>query len=62
MAENEAKLTEPEIPESNKITFGLYMMPKEAYAMWKANSDQIHIFDVRTFEEYCLPINSKDYS
>jgi hypothetical protein len=40
------------IPEMNKTSLGLYVMPKEAYAMWKANPDGVHILDVRTFEEY----------
>ena len=41
-----------EIPEINKTSLGLYVMPKEAYAMWKANPEGVHILDVRTFEEY----------
>ena len=52
---NEAKsVTSPafKIPESHKTTLGLYVMPKEAYAMWKADPEGIHILDVRTFEEY----------
>ena len=52
---SEAKSATPpgfEIPESNKTALGLYVMPKEAYAMWKADPEGVHILDVRTFEEY----------
>jgi rhodanese-related sulfurtransferase len=42
----------PQIPESNKTSLGLYVMPKEAYAMWKADPEHVNIIDVRTFEEY----------
>jgi rhodanese-related sulfurtransferase len=41
-----------EIPESNETSLGLYVMPKEAYAMWQASPEQVNILDVRTFEEY----------
>ena len=41
-----------EIPESNKTALGLYVMPKEAYAMWQEKPEEVHILDVRTFEEY----------
>ena len=41
-----------EIPESNKTALGLYVTPKEAYAMWQADPEGVHILDVRTFEEY----------
>ena len=36
------------IPEMNKTSLGLYVMPKEAYAMWQANPETVHILDVRT--------------
>ena len=52
---SEAKsITSPafEIPESNKTALGLYVMPKEAYAMWEEKPVDVHILDVRTFEEY----------
>jgi rhodanese-related sulfurtransferase len=42
----------PQIPESNKTSLGLYVMPTEAYAMWKSDPEKVHILDVRTFEEY----------
>jgi rhodanese-related sulfurtransferase len=45
-------MTSEAIPEMNKTSLGLYVMPKEAYAMWQANSEGVHILDVRTFEEY----------
>ena len=41
-----------EVPESNKTSLGLYVTPQEAYAMWQADPEQVHILDVRTFEEY----------
>ena len=45
-------MTAQEVPETNKTTLGLYVMPREAYAMWQANPEGVHILDVRTFEEY----------
>jgi len=41
-----------QVPESNKTSLGLYVMPKEAYAMWLADPERVNILDVRTFEEY----------
>ena len=41
-----------EIPESNKTALDLYVMPKEAYAKWQEKPEDVHILDVRTFEEY----------
>lgn len=41
-----------QVPETNRTTLGLYVTPVEAYEMWKASPDQVHIIDVRTFEEY----------
>ncbi|MFN8379700.1 MAG: rhodanese-like domain-containing protein [Anaerolineae bacterium] len=41
-----------EIPETNKTTLGLYVTPKEAFAMWEANPEGVQVLDVRTFEEY----------
>ena len=41
-----------EIPESNKTTLGLYVMPKDAYALLQEKPEDVHILDVRTFEEY----------
>jgi hypothetical protein len=41
-----------QIPEVNETSLELYVTPKEAYAMWKADPEGIHILDVRTFEEY----------
>ena len=45
-------MTNEIIPEMNKSSLELYVMPKEAYAMWQTNPDTVHILDVRTFEEY----------
>jgi rhodanese-related sulfurtransferase len=41
-----------EIPETNKTSAGLYVTPRDAYAMWSADPRGVHILDVRTFEEY----------
>ena len=41
-----------EIPETNRTTLELYVTPQEAYAMWSADPEGVHILDVRTFEEY----------
>ena len=52
---NEAKsATSPafEIPESNKTSLGLYVMPKAAYTILQEKPEEVHILDVRTFEEY----------
>jgi len=45
-------ILKPQLPESNKTSLGLYVMPNEAYAMWKADPEHVNILDVRTFEEY----------
>jgi rhodanese-related sulfurtransferase len=39
------------VPATNVTTLGLYVMPDEAYRMWEADPDRVHILDVRTFEE-----------
>ncbi len=52
---SEAKSVTPpgfEIPESNKTVLDLYVIPKEAYALWKEKPEEVHVLDVRTFEEY----------
>ena len=41
-----------QVPETNRTGLGLYVTPQEAYEMWKAKPEQVHIIDVRTFEEY----------
>jgi rhodanese-related sulfurtransferase len=41
-----------EVPESNKTVLELYVTPREAYDLWKADCDGVHMLDVRTFEEY----------
>lgn len=45
-------MSEIDVPESNATTLELYVEPREAYEMWKAAPDGVHILDVRTFEEY----------
>jgi rhodanese-related sulfurtransferase len=47
-----APKTNDQIPETNRTSLGLYVTPQEAYEMWKADPDGVHILDVRTFEEY----------
>ncbi len=49
---DQEKSVGPQVPETNKTSLGLYVTPKEAYAMWQADPDRVHILDVRTFEEY----------
>ena len=44
--------TQREVPEANRTSLGLYVTPQEAYEMWKAEPERVHILDVRTFEEY----------
>jgi rhodanese-related sulfurtransferase len=41
-----------DVPESNRTALGLYVTPEEAYRMATAESERVHILDVRTFEEY----------
>ena len=40
------------VPEAKQTTLGLYVTSAEAYEMWKADSNDVHILDVRTPEEY----------
>jgi len=41
-----------EIPDTNRTALGLYVTPQQAYDTWKADPGNVHILDVRTFEEY----------
>jgi rhodanese-related sulfurtransferase len=41
-----------DVPATNRTSLGLYVTPQEAYDMWRADPDLVHILDVRTFEEY----------
>jgi len=41
-----------EIPATNRTSLGLYVTPREAHAMWAADPENVHVLDVRTFEEY----------
>lgn len=41
-----------EIPEANKTSLELYVTPREAYERWIVDPENVHILDVRTFEEY----------
>jgi len=40
------------VPERKQTTVGLYVTSEEAYEMWRADPERIHIIDVRTPEEY----------
>jgi rhodanese-related sulfurtransferase len=41
-----------QVPERKQTSLGLYMTAEEAYRMWEADPDRVHIIDVRTPEEY----------
>jgi rhodanese-related sulfurtransferase len=41
-----------EIPDTNRTTLEFYVDAQQAYDMWKADPTNVHILDVRTFEEY----------
>ncbi|MBY5345058.1 rhodanese-like domain-containing protein [Rhizobium leguminosarum] len=41
-----------DVPKSNQTILGLYVTPREAYEMWKADREGVTILDVRTLEEY----------
>ena len=40
------------LPPQKQTVLGLYVTAKEAYEMWRADKNKIHILDVRTPEEY----------
>jgi rhodanese-related sulfurtransferase len=41
-----------DVPERKQTALGLYVTSAEAYEMWKADPDGVHVVDVRTPEEY----------
>jgi rhodanese-related sulfurtransferase len=41
-----------QVPERKQTSVGLYITSEEAYEMWRANPERVHIIDVRTPEEY----------
>jgi len=41
-----------QVPENKRTSLGHYVTAEEAYEMWRAKPDQVHIIDVRTPEEY----------
>ena len=43
---------EVDVPEKKRTSIGLYVTSRQAYEMWKADSEGVHIIDVRTPEEY----------
>jgi len=44
------------LPRGKKTILGLYVTAKEAYEWWKAAPEKVKILDVRTPEEYIMPI------
>ena len=42
----------PEVPERKRTSLGRYLTAQQAYAMWEAEPEGVHIIDVRTPEEY----------
>jgi rhodanese-related sulfurtransferase len=40
------------LPKEKQTALGLYVTAREAYELWKADSERIKILDVRTPEEY----------
>ena len=42
------------VPDEKVTSVGRYLTAREAYEMWKADPGQVHLLDVRTFEEYVL--------
>lgn len=51
-AVSEALKPGADLPASKQTVLGLYVTSKEAYDMWKAEPEKIHIIDCRTPEEY----------
>jgi rhodanese-related sulfurtransferase len=41
-----------QVPERKQTSVGLYITSEEAYEIWRANPERVHIIDVRTPEEY----------
>ena len=41
-----------QVPEGKLTSLGLYVTAREAYEMWKADSERIKVLDVRMVEEY----------
>ena len=54
MAANEGTIIHQgmQVPQAKQTSLGLYVTAGEAYEMWKADSENVHILDVRTPEEY----------
>ncbi len=47
-----AQSSKPDLPKEKQTTLELYVTSAEAYEMWKAEPEKVHILDVRTLEEY----------
>lgn len=41
-----------QVPDKKQTSLGLYVTAQEAYEMWQADPEHVHILDVRTPEEY----------
>jgi rhodanese-related sulfurtransferase len=41
-----------DVPVKKQTSLGLYVTAQEAYEMWKADPEHVHVIDVRTPEEY----------
>jgi rhodanese-related sulfurtransferase len=54
MMTHEGSTNQPshQVPKGKQTSLGLYMTAQEAYDMWKNESKQVNILDVRTPEEY----------
>ncbi|MCP4380345.1 MAG: sulfurtransferase [Hyphomicrobiales bacterium] len=50
--QNPSVQPEHQLPQSNVTALELYATPIEAYAMWRADPGNVHVLDVRSFEEY----------
>jgi hypothetical protein len=38
-------LAAPDVPETNRTSLGLYVTPTQAYAMWSADPELVHVLD-----------------
>jgi rhodanese-related sulfurtransferase len=51
-AQNNLAQQQIDLPKEKQTTLGLYITSKQAYEMWKHDSERIMVLDVRTLEEY----------
>jgi rhodanese-related sulfurtransferase len=52
MTQSTKSQTVRKVPEKKQTSRGLYVTAEEAYEMWRADPERVHIIDVRTPEEY----------